>query len=217
MNTLADYVRSHARLLMTLLVGVAAAVLWPDVSNLVGRFLLGWNFFVWTYLFWVLYTVIKADSGHLRKVAVAQAESTYLVLAIIVIASAVSFAAVFYELSAVKASGAHFAWQHLLPALATVVGSWLMVPCLFTLSYGSLFFGLKPGRGLKFPGERSDFNPDYVEFLYFAFTIAVALQTSDVSVTTREMRRLVLLQSILAFVFNTTILAFFVNVGASLF
>ncbi len=217
MSQLLHYIRSHARLLISMVAGIVAGMLWPDGSNIVGRFLLGWNVFVWTYLFWVVYTVIKADRGHIRKVAVAQAESTYLVLAIIIVASAVSFAAVFYELSAVKGSGAHMAWKHLLPALTTVVGSWLMVPCLFTLSYGSLFFGMKPGRGLNFPGERSDFNPDYVEFLYFSFTIAVALQTSDVTVTSREMRRLVLLQSILAFVFNTTILAFSVNVGASLF
>lgn len=211
------YIRSHARLLTSLLLGIACGLAWPDVPSLIGRFLLGWNVFVWTYLCWVVYTVIRADQGHVQKVAVAQAESTYAVLAIIIVASVVSFVAVFYELSAVKVSGSHVAWKHLLPAIATVVGSWLMVPFLFTLSYSSLFFGLKPGRGLEFPGARKDFMPDYVEFLYFAFTIAVALQTSDVAVTSREMRRLVLLQSVLAFVFNTTILAFSVNVGASLF
>jgi len=36
-------------------------------------------------------------------------------------------------------------------------------------------------------------------------------------VTTRAMRRLVLFQSILSFVFNTTILAFSVNATASFF
>ncbi|MEO7008621.1 MAG: DUF1345 domain-containing protein, partial [Caldimonas sp.] len=58
---------------------------------------------------------------------------------------------------------------------------------------------------------------DYADFLYFSFTIAVAAQTADVSVSTRRMRRLTLTQSILAFVFNTTILAFSINIAASLF
>ena len=53
--------------------------------------------------------------------------------------------------------------------------------------------------------------------MYFSFTIAVALQTSDVSVTNASMRRMVLVQSLLAFVFNTTILAFTVNIASSLF
>ena len=63
----------------------------------------------------------------------------------------------------------------------------------------------------------TDFEPDYSDFLYFSFTIAVASQTSDVTVTTRAMRRLVLLQAVLSFIFNTTILAFSINIAASLF
>ncbi len=42
-------------------------------------------------------------------------------------------------------------------------------------------------------------------------------QTSDVAVSTRPMRRLVLAQSILSFAFNTTILAFSINAAASFF
>ena len=45
----------------------------------------------------------------------------------------------------------------------------------------------------------------------------MASQTADVSVTTSPMRRLVLLQSVLSFAFNTAILALTVNVAASMF
>jgi uncharacterized membrane protein len=68
-----------------------------------------------------------------------------------------------------------------------------------------------------FPGSEPGFEPDHTDFLYFSFTIAVTAQTSDVGVTTRAMRMLVLAQSILSFVFNTTILAFSVNAAASFF
>lgn len=72
-------------------------------------------------------------------------------------------------------------------------------------------------HALKFPDDNADFRPDYGDFLYFSFTIAVASQTADVSVTTQPMRRLVLLQSILSFGFNTAILAFTINIAASMF
>lgn len=59
-------------------------------------------------------------------------------------------------------------------------------------------------------------EPIYWDFLYFSFTIGVASQTADIGVSSVSMRKLVLLHSILSFLFNTTILALAINVGASL-
>ena len=74
-----------------------------------------------------------------------------------------------------------------------------------------------PTAASPFPESPKGFEPDHTDFLYFSFTIAVTAQTSDVGVTTRSMRRLVLAQSLLSFVFNTTILAFSINAAASFF
>jgi uncharacterized membrane protein len=62
-------------------------------------------------------------------------------------------------------------------------------------------------------GER---NPDYWDFHYFSFTISVAVQTSDVGVGGRAMRRVVLAHSLVGFVFNTAILGFTINIAAGL-
>ena len=121
------------------------------------------------------------------------------------------------ELSAAKQLGAPAALPHVALALSTVVGSWLLLPTVFALNYASLYFRVPPGSGLRFPDDAKDFRPDFSDFLYFAFTIAVASQTADVTVSTRTLRRWVLLQSVLSFVFNTAILAFTINVAASLF
>ena len=103
-------------------------------------------------------------------------------------------------------------------ALTTVAGSWLLLPTLFAMNYASVYYRNPHGSGLRFPEpEEKGFRPDYADFLYFSFTIAVASQTADVSVSTREMRRLTLLQSVLSFVFNTTILAFSINAAAGFF
>ena len=218
MRHAARELRSHRRLLLSLLAGAAAAWAWPGSPGLLVRTLVGWDAFVWIYLVWAGLTIARADQGHLKQVAVAQAESAYAVLGFVIVGAVASFGAVFVELTAAKSGGGHAVLlPNVLFAVATVVGSWLLVPTLFTLSYASLFYGRDPRGGFLFPGEAAGFQPDYTEFLYFSFTIAVASQTSDIAVSTREMRRLVLLQSMLAFGFNTTILAFAINVGASLF
>jgi uncharacterized membrane protein len=67
---------------------------------------------------------------------------------------------------------------------------------------------------LIFPGP--DREPDYWDFLYFSVTIGAAAATSDVEIADHHVRRLVLAHTILAFLFNTTVLALAINVGASL-
>ena len=69
-------------------------------------------------------------------------------------------------------------------------------------------------RPLQFPDDPPE--PDYWDFAYFAFTIAVACQTADVSLRSHSMRKTVLAQSVLSFLFNASILGLSVNVAASL-
>ena len=207
----------HRRLLLCAIAGAAAGLLWPDVDSAVTRALLGWNVLVWLYLVWVSVTLMRADSGHIKRLALAQAESAATVLAVVVIAAVMSLVAVVVELIAAKHAGPHHMLPHLLFAFVSVIGSWLLLPTLFGLTYASAYYGPEPDRGLVFPESPKGFEPDHTDFLYFSFTIAVTAQTSDVGVTSREMRRLVLVQSLLSFVFNTTILAFTINAAASFF
>lgn len=197
-------------------IGIAAALLVPQVDSRIVRGLIGWNVCVWCYLAWTGWVMTHSDTKHLKLVARAQAEGASTVLIIVSLAALASFGAVVMELSAAKAAGARSAVTHVLVTLSTVVGSWLMVPTLFSLNYASRFHASAAGAGLKFPEQGDDYEPDYLDFLYFSFTIAVASQTSDVLVTDRSVRRLVLLQSVLSFVFNTTILAFTINIAAAL-
>ena len=171
----------------------------------------------WLYLAWVAITLVRADSGHIKRLALAQAESAAVALAIVVIAAVMSLVALVFELLAAKAAGPQHMLPHLIFAFVSVVGSWLLLPMVFGLTYAAAYYGPEPDRGLVFPESPKGFEPDHTDFLYFSFTIAVTAQTSDVGVTTRSMRRLVLAQSLLSFIFNTTILAFSINAAASFF
>lgn len=211
--------RIRKRMWVAFAVGVVCALLIPEARSPVTRALVGWNVGVWLYLVLVGHMMIRADHGKLRRIAAAHAEGARVVLCVVVLAALMSLVAVVVELSAAKGAGTRTALPHLLFALSTVAGSWVLLPTLFTLDYASLYYVRDSGGGLGFPedDEEADFQPDYSDFAYFAFTIAVASQTSDVTVRSRAMRRLVLAQSVLSFVFNTTILALTINMAAGLF
>jgi uncharacterized membrane protein len=109
---------------------------------------------------------------------------------------------------------------HLAVGAATTTLSWALVHLLFALSYARVYYegadpaaGAPPEGGLDFPGGHP---PDYADFLYFSFVIGVASQTADVDISSRRMRRLALAHGLIAFVFNTVILAATINVAAGL-
>jgi uncharacterized membrane protein len=214
--------RARPRLVLAALLGAVAATQFPAAWGLVARGLMGWNTAVWAYLLMAAAMMWRADHHHVRRLAQAQAEGAHTVLALVTMATAVSLIGVVVELSAAKVPGTGQAWPHVALALLTVTGAWLLVHTLFALTYASVYHRHDVAAGLAFPradgpSDATAFQPDYADFLYFAFTIAVASQTADVSINTQPMRRLVLMHSLLAFAFNTAILAFTINLAASLF
>ena len=106
-------------------------------------------------------------------------------------------------------------------SLVAVVSSWMLVHTVFGLRYAHTFYGDPDGAagaqqhagGLEFPECRS---PNYMDFAYFSFVIGMTFQVSDVQITSREIRQLVLLHGMLSFGFNTVILALTINTVSSL-
>ena len=207
---------ARPRMLVAAAIGVAMSVLVP-VGTFVTRALVGWNVGVWLYLVLIAFTMYRSDHSHVRRAAIAHAEGAVTVSVTVVLAAIASFAAIVAELAASKAAGHAPGAAQIALTLVTVAGSWLLLPTLYTLNYASLYHTAESGRGLAFPGTNESFQPHYVDFLYFSFTIAVALQTADVAITSKPMRLVVLSQSVLAFVFNTTVLAFLINIASGLF
>lgn len=206
--------RSHPRLSLGLLIGVLGAWLLP-ADDWIQRVLAGWNLGVWTYLVLVLWLTWRASPDRVRRVANVEDENAGVVLSTVCIAAIASLAAVTLELADSRDLHGSAQAMHYLYTGFTVAGSWLLIGCIFSLHYARLFYthaGEEPL--LRFAdGERC---PDYWDFHYFAFTIGVAVQTSDVGVGGRAMRRVVLGQSLVGFVFNTAILGFTINIAAGL-
>jgi len=201
-------------------VGLAVGTAYP-AHGLVTKSLIGWNVGVWLYLLLIATTMVRADHARLRQAVAAHSEGAFAVSVVIIAAALASLAAIVLELSAAKvahSAGQSHALRPILMTLVTVIGSWLMIPVLFMLNYATLYYSDSQGTGLRFPPDAdAEPRPIYADFAYFSFTIAVAMQTADVVITTTRMRELVLAHAILSFVFNTAILALMVNIAASLF
>lgn len=105
-------------------------------------------------------------------------------------------------------------------AILGMLLSWMMVHITFAFHYAHLFYdddedgnSHKHAGGLNFPNEN---KPDYLDFAYFSFIIGMTFQVSDVEVTSRKLRRMVLLHSLLAFGLNTFVVALTINLIAGL-
>lgn len=107
-----------------------------------------------------------------------------------------------------------------LPDKGLIAGSliivWVFANTVYTLHYAHLFYseddGGKDCAGLDFPGTD---DPDFTDFVYFAFTLGVAVQTSDVQVTSRHIRKVVTAHCVAGFFFNLGVLALTINVLGS--
>ena len=109
---------------------------------------------------------------------------------------------------------------HIVLAFITVIASWFMVQMIFTLHYAHEYYGIdeddgaRDAGGIEFPGKEP---PDYWDFLYFSVCIGVACATADVDIASKGLRRLATIHCLVAFAFNTIIVALTINLTAGLF
>lgn len=214
---LPEFLRARQRLMTATALGLVALVLPPAGTAVVARLLMAWNVFGWTYLALVWLMMVRADDARVEQLARVTDEKAMVVLSLVSASALMSVMAIFLELA--HAAGVRGVARDvdLLITGATVVGAWLVVPTAFALHYAHMYYAPRAADDpppLAFPEPRC--HPDYWDFLYFSFTIAVAAQTADVSCTSRRMRKVVLAQALLSFLFNTSILALMVNIGAGL-
>ena len=181
-----------------------------------------WDVFALCVLGLAWLTIITTPAAKLRTRAQMQDLSRTVIFIFVVLAACAGlFAVGFLFLGNKNTQHSHFT-LHLLMSLLAVVSSWMLVHTVFGLRYAHTFYGdpdgpeggLPHAGGLTFPGARL---PDYMDFAYFSFVIGMTFQVSDVQITSREFRQIVLLHSMLSFAFNTVILALMINTIASLF
>ncbi|PWB33930.1 DUF1345 domain-containing protein [Pseudomonas sp. SDI] len=205
---------THPRLSAAALAGGLAGY-FAHTDDPVQRVLIGWNVGVWLYLLLVGWLTVRASPERVRKVASIEDENAGLVLITVSIAAIASLAALTLQLAGSQGLDSPSRVLHYLYTAVTIAGSWLLIGTVFSLHYARLFYN-DEGKApvLRFP--EGECTPDYWDFHYFSFTLSVAVQTSDVGVAGRGLRKVVLAHSLIGFVFNTAILGFTINIAAGL-
>ena len=202
---------------VSIAVMVYLLLLLTDLDTVI-KIMIAWSGFALSYIITSCIAFFTQSSQDIRKHSRQEDGSRLFVFSLIVITS---FASLVTVLLLMLSQGSKETPQTIfIPvAVSGMMLSWLMVHVIFTFHYAHLYYGddsadsTRHAEGLVFPGEK---KPDYVDFAYFSFVIGTTFQVSDVDVTSRSIRRLVMLHGLLSFGLNTFVVALTINLIAGL-
>lgn len=214
MRWIARLYRLHAALWLGLAVLIAVLALTPGQWDWPTRIAAGWGAGALVFLVLTFARLFRSRSVEaIRKRAAEMDQAGGAVLPLSLLAAAASVFIIVME-----AAGGEPSAASALFSLGVIALSWLFVHVIFTLHYAHEFYAPKDKgkgdrQGLIFPGED---DADYWDFLHFALIIGVANQTADIQISSQKLRRIATLHSLVAFLFNTVILALAVNIAVNL-
>ena len=209
------WVVMFARLACAALVGVAALALSPRLE-LESRILLGFDLALTTYIGSLVWRMAAADAASTRDDAATIEFSNWIVLLLAGFLSGLSLMGVGLMLHRSRSWSPLMTNFHLGLSLAAVFLTWGLLHIVFGIHYARMYYDPTPPPGepadrppLEFP---DDLMPDFWDFMYFAFTLAICYQVSDISIRGRQLRRVVLAHVLLSFLNVTLILGFVVEI-----
>ena len=210
---------ARPRLFGCFVLGVVTSFALPDALEMysITKVIIGWN--VGACIFLLLTARMMFWSSHemMKTRALQQDVGRGLILTFVVIAALMCIGAIVAELAVVKDLKGTLRYTHIFLAALTIASSWAFTQVMFALHYAHDYYAtqVRGGHGgLDFPGDQP---PDYGDFLYFACIIGTSGQTADIALSSRAMRRTGLVHSVLAFFFNTTLVALTINIASGLF
>jgi uncharacterized membrane protein len=162
---------------------------------------------------WTLVLAGRMDADATHDHATRYDASRGSTRALLLVASTASLAGVLDVLVKAGDSSGWVKFGFTAAGLGTVVVSWALVHTLYTLRYAHLFYSDHPG-GIDFNNDGE--LPAYRDFAYLAFTVGMTFQVSDTDIETSEIRRAVLRQALLSYLFGTVIVAAAINIIAGL-
>ncbi|MDQ6861521.1 MAG: DUF1345 domain-containing protein [Verrucomicrobiota bacterium] len=179
-----------------------------------------WDVFALVVLGLAWVAILRTPQRELRRKAKAQDVSSTVIFVFAIVSACAGLSAVGVLFYTNKAGHQPHLAGHLILSLIAVLSAWSLVHTVFSLRYAHKFYDDHPDAardehagGLEFPKET---QPNYLDFVYFSFVIGMTFQVSDVQIVSRDFRMLVLIHSVIAFAFNTVILALTINTLSSL-
>jgi len=210
-KTFAQLWQLHSRLLISAAFGAAVALaLLAFPLRTTTRLLVGWDAGVVLYLALIFFAMARASVTNIRERAAVDDEGAIALLVLTTAAALASLAAVVAELDHAPD------WSRITLGVATILLSWTFMNVMFALHYAHEYYGAGADDqigGLIFPGNE---DPDYWDFVYYSFVVAMTAQVSDVQISSKAIRRLTTAHGVVSFFFNVTVLALTVNIVSGL-
>lgn len=200
--------RAAASVVLGAGMGLATGPVWGIAAGI----LAGWGALAVVNVTWVLIEVWRMDAAATREHATSEDPGRRTARLIATIGSLVSLAAVVVVV--VQARNAHGLDALALAAIAivSVVASWALIQVDYMLRYARIYYQDEAG-GIDF-AQRED--PEYTDFAYFSVGLGMTYQVADTTVTANGIRRIVIAQTLLAYLFGAVILATIVNLISTL-
>jgi uncharacterized membrane protein len=209
-----DLFLGHPRLWISFIAGTVLFFFLPHDWSILSRVLVCWNAGVVLFLALIFFWMRRLTAAQICTKYIEEDETAAFSLVVVVVAAVASLFAIVEPLATIKQVSGSVRAAHFALAALTLINSWLLVPTMFTTHYADMFYSVTADdRPLHFPNTP---EPVFWDFAYFSFTIAAACQTADVSTQHADVRRAVLAQTLISFLFNASILGFAINVTAGL-
>ena len=209
---------AHYRFLIALIAATAAFFITRSSQSAPAAILMVWVAFAFTVIVMDWIIIFTSHPMDVRKNAELQDSNRTFIFLFVIASSVMSLGAIIFLLISAKGKTGEGVAFPVILALTSVLVSWWLVHTLFTLRYAHLYYepenANKTVGGLEFPGDEK--NPDYLDFVYFSFVIGMTFQVSDVEISSRRIRRLALFHALIAFAFNTAIVALSINIISGL-
>lgn len=211
---MSKFISRHARLLFSTGVACVLFFLLPEHWAWITRVLVSWNVGVLLFVVLVFHLMTGLSAAQISDKYQEEDPTAPVILIISIVAAILAMVSIVAFLSMLDQLSQTEKSLYVALAALTVINAWVLIPTMFTTHYADMFYSAAPdARPLRFPGTEL---PEFWDFAYFSFTIAAACQTADVSTTPGSIRKVLIVHSILSFVFNAAILGFAINVTAGL-
>jgi uncharacterized membrane protein len=204
----------HPRIWTSFITGLALFFFLPRDWSMLSRVLVCWNTGVVLFLVLIFIWMTRLSAAQICTRYVEEDESAPFILVVVLVAAVASLFAIVEPLATIRQVSGSVRLAHFGLAALTLINSWILVPVMFTTHYADRFYSVnQDDRPLHFPNTPM---PVFWDFAYFSFTISAACQTADVATENASIRKVVIAQTLISFLFNASILGFAVNVTAGL-
>ena len=173
----------------------------------------GWVTGAAVLLLWTWIPIFGLDAHATKSLSIREDNSRGAARGLLVGSATASLIGVMCALLAAKRTDNHTLEILLtIGSILTIIVSWLTIQTVFTLRYAHRYY-LPPVGGIGFPG---DDKPNYHDFAYVSFTVGMTFQVSDNEINSPAIRRIVLQQALLAYLFGAVIIAVAINLIAGI-